>query len=54
MKKARKRKMIVAIGVLLVLVGILTIWFNISYSPVKKQFQSKRKTWHRLAVTSVL
>ena len=40
MKKARKRKMFVAIGVLLVLVGILTIWFNISYSPVKKQFQN--------------
>lgn len=40
MKKARKRKMFVAMGVLLVLVGILTIWFNISYSPVKKQFQN--------------
>lgn len=40
MKKARKRKMLVAIGVLLVLVGTLTIWFNISYSPVKKQFQN--------------
>lgn len=40
MKKARKRKMFVAIGVLLVLVGILTIWLNISYSPVKKQFQN--------------
>ena len=32
--------MFVAIGVLLILVGILTIWFNISYSPVKKQFQN--------------
>ena len=40
MKKARKRKMFVAIGMLLVLVGILTVWFNISYSPVKKQFQN--------------
>ena len=40
MKKARERKMFVAIGVLLILVGILTIWFNISYSPVKKQFQN--------------
>ena len=40
MKKARKRKMVVAIGMLLVLVGILTIWFNVSYSPVKKQFQN--------------
>ena len=32
--------MFIAIGVLLILVGILTIWFNISYSPVKKQFQN--------------
>ena len=39
MKKARD-KMIVAIGVLLVLVGTLTIWFNISYSAVKEQFQN--------------
>lgn len=40
MKKVRKRKMFVAIGVIFALVGILTIWFNISYSPVKKQFQN--------------
>ena len=40
MKKARKRRMFVAIGALLVLVGIFMIWFNISYSPVKKQFQN--------------
>lgn len=39
MKKAVK-KMFVAIGALLVLVGILTIWFHIYYSPVKKQFQN--------------
>ena len=32
--------MLIAVGVLLVLVGALTIWFNISYSPVKKQFQN--------------
>ena len=32
--------MFAAIGVLLILVGMLTIWFNISYSPVKKQFQN--------------
>ena len=40
MKKARKRKMLIAFGVLLILVGALMIWFNISYSPVKKQFQN--------------
>ncbi len=40
MKKVRKRKMFIAIGVLLVLVGVLMIWLNISYSPVKKQFQN--------------
>lgn len=39
MKKARERKMFVAIGALFVLAGILMIWFNISYSPVKKQFR---------------
>lgn len=32
--------MFIAAGILLVLIGILTIWFNISYSPVKKQFQN--------------
>ena len=32
--------MLIAVGVLLVLVGALTIWFNISYSPIKKQFQN--------------
>lgn len=40
MKKVRKRKVFIVIGVLLVLVGALMIWFNISYSPVKKQFQN--------------
>lgn len=39
MKKERKRKMFVIIGVLLVLAGMLMIWFHIPYSPVKKQFQ---------------
>ena len=39
MKKVRKRKMFIAMGVLFVLVGVLMIWFNISYSPVKQQFQ---------------
>lgn len=40
MKKARKRKMFVVIGILLVLSGSLIVWFNIPYSPVKKQFQN--------------
>lgn len=40
MKKARKRKMFITLGILLVIVGTLIIWFNIPYSPVKKQFQS--------------
>lgn len=40
MKKARKRKMLIAVGILLVLAGALMIWFNISYSPVKKEFQN--------------
>lgn len=38
--KARERKMFVAIGVMLVIVGALMIWFAIPYSPVKKQFQN--------------
>ena len=41
MKKARKRKMLIAVGILLVLAGALMIWFNISYSPVKKEFQNE-------------
>lgn len=38
MKKARKRKMFIVLGILLVIIGALVIWFNIPYSPVKKQF----------------
>lgn len=40
MKKARKRKMFIVLGILLVIIGALVIWFNIPYSPVKKQFQN--------------
>lgn len=40
MRKARKRRMLIAVGILLILIGTLLIWFNISYSPVKKQFQN--------------
>lgn len=32
--------MFIVIGALLVLLGMVMIWFNISYSPVKKQFQN--------------
>ena len=39
MKKARK-KMFIVLGILLFIIGALVIWFNIPYSPVKKQFQS--------------
>lgn len=39
MKKAKKRRMFIVLGVLLVIVGVLIIWFHIPYSPVKRQFQ---------------
>ena len=39
MRKARKKKMLIAVGILLILIGMLLIWFNIPYSPVKKQFE---------------
>lgn len=32
--------MYVAIGILLVIVGAILIWFNIPYSPVKKSFSN--------------
>lgn len=44
MKKSWKMKILIAIGVLLIIVGALIIWFNISYSPVKKQFQNDIST----------
>lgn len=40
MKKVGKKKMLIAVGILLVLVGVLTIWYNISYSPIKKEFEN--------------
>lgn len=39
MKKAGHRRMFLAIGILLVIVGILIIWFHIPYSPIKNEFQ---------------
>lgn len=38
--KLRKRKMFIIIGVLLVLIGMILIWFHIPYSPVKSDFQN--------------
>ena len=32
--------MVIAIGVLLVLIGMILIWFHIPYSPVKRGFQN--------------
>ncbi|MGN1053545.1 MAG: DUF6544 family protein, partial [Candidatus Scatosoma sp.] len=32
--------MFVVAGALLIIIGAITIWFNISYSPVKKRFQN--------------
>ena len=32
--------MFIVLGILLVIIGALVIWFNIPYSPVKKQFQN--------------
>lgn len=40
MKKVRNSEMLIAVGIIFVLVGVLMVWFNISYSPVKKQFQN--------------
>lgn len=37
-RKGRRRMIHIIIGVLLIIVGALVIWFNISYSALKKQF----------------
>lgn len=42
--KGRRKRMLVVIGVLLVLIGILMIWFNIPYSPMKREFRSDVNT----------
>ena len=47
MKRTRRRKgMFVALGAVLAVVGILMMWFNIAYSPLKKRFE---KDTRRLA-----
>lgn len=42
----RKKRMFVVLGAILVIIGLLMVWFNISYSPLKKQF---KKDTRRLA-----
>ena len=39
MKKVGKRKMVAVIGVMLLLIGLILVWFHIPYSPVKSDFQ---------------
>lgn len=43
MKKERKHKMFIVIGVLLIFIGGIMIWFNISYSPTKADFKNDIK-----------
>lgn len=44
MKKARKKTMYIVLGIVLVLIGAIIIWFQVPYSPVKKDFQNDTKT----------
>jgi hypothetical protein len=41
MKRTRRRKMLLIIGVLLTVFGVVLIWFNIPYSPIKTEFQKE-------------
>jgi len=41
MNRTRRRKMLVIFGVLLSVFGLILIWFNIPYSPIKKEFQNE-------------
>lgn len=55
MKKVRKKKMLIVVGIVLVLVGALIIWFNISFSPIKRRFKKDiavLKENNRLSVTN--
>ena len=40
MKKVKKKKMYVVIGVFFIIIGLLLVWFHIPYSPVKSGFIS--------------
>lgn len=39
MKKVRKRKMLIVVGALLIMIGVVIIWFHIPYSPIKNGFK---------------
>lgn len=44
MKRTRRRKrMLVVLGSIVTVIGLLMIWFNISYSPLKKQYSKDIK-----------
>ena len=38
MTKVRKNKMFIGIGILLIIIGAILVWFHIPYSPIKKNF----------------
>lgn len=38
MEKVRNKKVFIAIGILLIIIGTVLIWFHIPYSPIKKNF----------------
>ena len=38
MKKERMNRMLTIIVILLIIIGVVLIWFHIPYSPVKKEF----------------
>ena len=39
-KKGRKKPMLVSLGVLLIIIGAVLVWFYIPYSPMKQQFSN--------------
>lgn len=39
-RKVRKTNMYIFIGIVMILAGIVLIWFHIPYSPLKKEFQN--------------
>lgn len=44
MKKIKKRRMFIILGILLVIIGAVMIWFHIPYSPLKSDFKSDVNT----------
>lgn len=43
MKKARKGKMLVLLGILLIIIGVVLVWFHIPFSSLKKTFSKDIK-----------